>query len=358
MAKTIGSFDLASLKNLRDDVTQYFWFESNSSSAWGSGAHVTLYPESQFTNPSHANYMKGQNIIMNTDGFSIRNGGLPMMVLDNDSLDFYVVDTTEGTYTKTATFTSTNAQIGQTGKPRITLNNSQVDIYDDSSTPRLTVKTDGLYFWENQASLLFLNAGESWNDVCLNGNQYCGAVLGMPKSEMLANNTTSGAHVAITPKNVSGREPYVRFMLKTSDLDNEYYSVLKYGMYQELIQDEISTHTTLDVDGDIKATGALFANNAEFSKQASNHIVIGGIHVCWGDVSISCTANTYTQTTVTLPYTYTNAPHVFTSFASQNANARTTYGTNGGDLPLNKIHVGALSLTTRSQVVCWMTIGV
>lgn len=49
MTKTIGSFDLASLKYLRDDVTQYFWFESDSSSAWGSGAHVTLYPESHLT---------------------------------------------------------------------------------------------------------------------------------------------------------------------------------------------------------------------------------------------------------------------------------------------------------------------
>ena len=57
MAKAIGSFDLASLKNLRDDVTQYFWFESNSSSAWGSGAHVTLYPESQFTDSTSPNYM-------------------------------------------------------------------------------------------------------------------------------------------------------------------------------------------------------------------------------------------------------------------------------------------------------------
>lgn len=115
MATTIGSLDLASLKNLRDDVTQYFWFESDSSSAWGSGAHVTLYPESQFTDSTSPNYMKGQNIIMNTDGFSIRNGGLPMMVLDNDSLDFNLVDTTAGTYTTTATFTATGAQIGQTG---------------------------------------------------------------------------------------------------------------------------------------------------------------------------------------------------------------------------------------------------
>lgn len=112
MATTIGSFDLASLKNLRDDVTQYFWFESNSSSAWGSGAHVTLYPESQFTDSTNPNYMKGQNIIMNTDGFSIRNGGLPMMVLDNDSLDFNAIDTSLGTYTTIANFGVSGVNIG------------------------------------------------------------------------------------------------------------------------------------------------------------------------------------------------------------------------------------------------------
>lgn len=111
MATAIGSFDLASLKNLRDDVTQYFWFESNSSSAWGSGAHVTLYPESQFTDSTSPNYMKGQNIIMNTDGFSIRNGALPMMVLDNDSLDFNAVDTSSGTCTTMATFGLSGMQI-------------------------------------------------------------------------------------------------------------------------------------------------------------------------------------------------------------------------------------------------------
>ena len=130
MAKAIGSFDLASLKNLRDDVTQYFWFESNSSSAWGSGAHVTLYPESQFTDSTSPNYMKGQNIIINTDGFSIRNGGLPMMVLGNNSLVFNIVDTTEGTFTTTATFTSTGIQIGQDGDVHMIIDEDSFSMVD------------------------------------------------------------------------------------------------------------------------------------------------------------------------------------------------------------------------------------
>ena len=72
----MGSLDLGALNNLYDE-TQYFWFES-SAQPWGAGAHVTLYPQSEFTTSTHANYLKGQNILINTDGISIRNGLLPM----------------------------------------------------------------------------------------------------------------------------------------------------------------------------------------------------------------------------------------------------------------------------------------
>ena len=54
-----------------------------------------------------------KNIIMNTDGFSIRNGGLPMMVLDYNSLDFNAIDTSLGTYVTMATFGLNGVQIGQ-----------------------------------------------------------------------------------------------------------------------------------------------------------------------------------------------------------------------------------------------------
>lgn len=91
-------------------------------------------------------------------------------------------------------------------------------------------------------------------------------------------------------------------------------------------------------------------------KQTGNHLVIGGIHICWGEVSISCTKDAHSETQVTLPYTYSTAPLVFTGFAARNANARSTMGTNGG-LALNKIYVGCVSTSTRNQTVVWMTIG-
>lgn len=126
MAQTIGSIDLASLKNLRDDLTQYFWFEPNASATYGAGAHITLVPDTTFiSNPT------GQNILMNTDGFSIRNGLLPMMTLDNNSLNFNVVDTTAGTYKKTATFGANGAQIGTDDDVHIEIDKDSFIIKDN-----------------------------------------------------------------------------------------------------------------------------------------------------------------------------------------------------------------------------------
>lgn len=138
MTTTIGSLDLGALSDLREDVTQYFWFESNSSSAWGSGAHVTLYPESQFTDPNNANYIKGQNILMNTDGLSIRNGALPMMVLDNDSLDFNVIDTTNNTYINVASF-GASTKIGKDDGARTYIDEDSITLLTPEDVPAFSV---------------------------------------------------------------------------------------------------------------------------------------------------------------------------------------------------------------------------
>ena len=124
MATTIGSLDLNAFSDLYSDSTQYFWFEGNASATYGAGVHVTLSPETSFiANPS------GQNILMNTDGISLRNGLLPMMTLDNDSLDFNMVDTIGGTYTNMATFGS-QTRIGrnETGYSRILIDPSSDNV--------------------------------------------------------------------------------------------------------------------------------------------------------------------------------------------------------------------------------------
>ena len=114
---------------------------------------------------------------------------------------------------------------------------------------------------------------------------------------------------------------------------------------------------TVDWVGNVRAAGALFSAGAEFSKKTGNHIVVGGIHICWGAETIAATANTYSEVQVTLPYTYQNNPICLASLGNRAAQARTAYATQGS-LAGNKIYVGCYSTAARDIYVSWMTIGV
>ena len=129
MTTTIGSVDLNALSDLYNDANQYFWFESNSDATYGAGVHITLSPDTSFiANPS------GQNVLINTDGISIRNGLLPMMTLDNDSLDFNVINTTTGTYNNVASFGSTAIVIGEESKANMHLTFNNLSMVDKDGT--------------------------------------------------------------------------------------------------------------------------------------------------------------------------------------------------------------------------------
>ena len=129
MTTTIGSVDLNALSDLYNDANQYFWFEGDASATYGAGVHVTLVPDTSFvSNPT------GQNILMNTDGISIRNGLLPMMTLDNDSLDFNVINTTTGTYNNVASFGSTAIVIGEEAKANLHLTFNSLSMVDKDGT--------------------------------------------------------------------------------------------------------------------------------------------------------------------------------------------------------------------------------
>lgn len=126
MTTTIGSLDLNAFSDLYSDSTQYFWFESNSSATYGAGVHITLSPDTSFiANPS------GQNILMNTDGISIRNGLLPMMVLDNDSLDFNVINTLSSTYTNVASFGSIVRVGKESNAPKVVIQDDDFAIHTE-----------------------------------------------------------------------------------------------------------------------------------------------------------------------------------------------------------------------------------
>lgn len=137
MTTTIGSLDLNSANSLYNDATQYFWFESDSTATYGAGVHITLSPSATFmSNPT------GQNILINTDGISIRNGLLPMMTLDNDSLGFNVVDTTNGTYTNVASF-GAKILIGESNSARVEISPNSINAYDQNGATAFSVQSDG-----------------------------------------------------------------------------------------------------------------------------------------------------------------------------------------------------------------------
>lgn len=126
MGTGTGSIDLSTLNNLHTNLTQHFWFNSNTGVAYGTGVHITLSSQAEFiASPT------GQNILMNTDGISIRNGTIPLMVLDNDSLDFNVVtDLAQGTYSNVATFGATGFRMGAIadGETRLIANGGGIDL--------------------------------------------------------------------------------------------------------------------------------------------------------------------------------------------------------------------------------------
>lgn len=126
MGTGTGSIDLSTLNNLHTNLTQHFWFNSDVGAAYGTGVHMTLSSQAEFiANPT------GQNILMNTDGISIRNGTIPLMVLDNDSLDFNVItDLAQGTYSNVATFGQTSAQVGTLASGHVILDSNGLTIYN------------------------------------------------------------------------------------------------------------------------------------------------------------------------------------------------------------------------------------
>lgn len=137
MGTGTGSIDLSTLNNLHTNLTQHFWFNSNAGAAYGTGVHMTLSSQAEFiANPT------GQNILMNTDGISIRNGTIPLMVLDNDSLDFNVItDLTQGTYSNVATFGATGFRMGAIadGETRLVANGVGVDLIRREGTSDTTL---------------------------------------------------------------------------------------------------------------------------------------------------------------------------------------------------------------------------
>ena len=220
MAQTIGSLDLNAFSDLYSDSTQYFWFEGNASATYGAGVHVTLVPDTSFiNNPT------GQNILMNTDGLSIRNGLLPMMTLDNDSLDFNTVDTTAGTYTNVASF-GASSTIGVT-------DGTQSYMALDYHSLRMIDKEGDYYLYisdrrgENGSATLevnFLGDGETTQfDVGVHISTLDSAVDSSDPSNVATVSTTNSRYVDFSTAPAAGAQ--VTIIFTTTDQGAKAYTL-------------------------------------------------------------------------------------------------------------------------------------
>ena len=81
---------------------------------------ITVHPEDTSS---------GQNILINSSGVQIRKGTLPMMNLDNDSLDFNTIDVVNNTYKNIASFGETT-RIGYNNETKMVLSSNSFDMVD------------------------------------------------------------------------------------------------------------------------------------------------------------------------------------------------------------------------------------
>ena len=81
---------------------------------------ITVHPEDTSS---------GQNILINSSGVQIRKGTLPMMNLDNDSLDFNTIDAVNNTYKNIASFGETT-RIGYNNETKMVLSSNSFDMVD------------------------------------------------------------------------------------------------------------------------------------------------------------------------------------------------------------------------------------
>ena len=70
-----------------------------------------------------------KNIFINSENVQIRNGSLPIMNLDNDSLDFNVIDTIDNTYTTVATF-GESTQIGKIDLTHVIVDDDSIEFWN------------------------------------------------------------------------------------------------------------------------------------------------------------------------------------------------------------------------------------
>ena len=352
---------------MTEKVTQYFWHTETDTGA-GAGAHITKIPKDDFlADPSNG----GGNTLLTSDGMTVRDGLTELAifgadgarigdvnkahsVIDDKGQRFYAVDGT-----------TQLANIGY-GEGASASGSSTAPYYDFGI--RQSNTTIGNY--SIAAGLNVTASGYSSHaegDSCAATGHQSHAEGSMTGATGLASHSEGWETGADGDYSHSQNEGTIankkgQTVLGTYNIVDMGSSRLDYGDYAVIIGNGGDTNNrsnalTVDWSGNVEAAGALFSSGAEFSKKTGNHIVVGGIHICWGAETIAATANTYSEVQVTLPYTYQSNPICLASLGNRVAAARTAYATQGS-LAGNKIYVGCYSTAARDIYISWMTIGV
>lgn len=98
----------------------------------------------QFGTSTRIGQNSRKNIFIDSGNVQIRNGSLPIMNLDNNSLDFNVIDVNNNTYTTVATF-GESTQIGRIGLTHITIDEDSIEFWNGTDRIGYIALTSSLF---------------------------------------------------------------------------------------------------------------------------------------------------------------------------------------------------------------------
>lgn len=391
LEKETSLFNDGAIGEIADKVEesqQHFWVTgTDPGSGVGKGVHITEVTKDDFiADPENG----GGNTLITSDGMAIRDGSTELAIFGADGARIgdvnkahsVIDDKGQRFYASDGTTQLANIGYGESALDSGVINPSShytfgvrettLVTYDPSSTYNvgdMCIYDDKVY-----VCIYPITTAESWD--ANHWQYYIGSRSTAEGREITASGAYSHAEgFRTTTIGVSSHAQnlgtiatkYAQTAIgiynkpDTSTTTTHPSHTERYGQYALIIGNGLrhtarSNAFTVDWRGNVEAAGALFSSGAEFSKKTGNHIVVGGIHICWGAETVAATANTYSEVQVTLPYTYQSNPICLASLGNRAAQARTAYATQGS-LAGNKIYVGCYSTAARDIYISWMTIG-
>ena len=327
MSVATGIIDLSQYKKLNDNALhQYFWFEGNSSSAVGGGAHITNIPEADFRNSPTTG---GYNSLLNSTGLLIRDG------------------------------TTVLAQFGQTtfiGKSgssaRFTINADSLTAQNGSGETYLTLSASGLNFGGNSAATQAalnteINERKATYGTCSTATG-TGSTQASPKEVVCSNFTLyPGAVITVTFSNSNTvASPYMR-VNSTATADSKPIKSFKGGSLTSAEYSwAASSSITFVYDGTywrMQDGGALQAKADAANSATAAAEVVGGYTILW---------NYSTFSTKTDGKAYLCAFDPLTGMSSD-ANGWVKWNNTRITIPKNTIyHNNRLPYDTNIYIVC------